>query len=164
MSGRPQGPDRGGDLITRLLVRMVADRRDREELQTSFDELRRRGHHGRLWYWREVLRTVWALRADPNWSTRPGRSLLESTWADLRWSVRLLWRSPDVTLVAVPTLALAVGATTALFSFADALLLRPLAVDEPDRLIALHHATTGEKQRIHRAELIGGTASRQVRQ
>ena len=50
---------------------------------------------------------------------------------------RSLWRSPGFTTVAVLSLALGIGVTTALFSLADAILLRPFPVREPDRLAAL---------------------------
>ena len=57
---------------------------------------------------------------------------------DLRSGVRALVATPVVTLVAVLSLALGIGATTALFSIFDSLLLRSLPVQEPARLAALH--------------------------
>ena len=54
---------------------------------------------------------------------------------DLRYGVRMLLKRPSVTLVAVLSLALGIGANTAIFSLIDALMLKSLPVREPDRLV-----------------------------
>src|SRR5579859_5739665 len=60
----------------------------------------------------------------------------------LRHALRLLAKSPGFTLVSISSLAIGIGATSAMFSFADALLLRPLPVMEPGRIAAVNTATT----------------------
>src|SRR5687767_10389901 len=54
---------------------------------------------------------------------------------DFRGAVRLLRRTPGFSAVAIATIALAIGANTAMFSFVNGMLLRPLPYPEPDRIV-----------------------------
>jgi predicted permease len=64
--------------------------------------------------------------------------MLESVRRDVGYAARWLLRSPGFTLVAVASLAVGIGFNTALFSIVDALLLRPLPVERPDRLVDVY--------------------------
>src|SRR5579872_1468049 len=60
---------------------------------------------------------------------------------DLRYAWRGLWRTPTVTAVAVLSLALGIGASTAIFSVTNAVILRSLPVRNPDELVMLRYVS-----------------------
>src|SRR5271168_5339013 len=64
-------------------------------------------------------------------------------WNDIRYGLRLLGKNPGFTAVAVLSLAIGIGANTALFSIIDGLLLHPLPYKEADRLVILWNRSPG---------------------
>ena len=121
--------------------------RFRDDLERDFADLL--AARGRGAAWRAVLpdlaRSLPGTYAHVGPSRRrrrlfypPGESAMSSLVFDMRHAVRALIQAPVFTAITVATLALGIGANSAIFSLVNAVLLRPLGYHEPDRLMLLY--------------------------
>ena len=66
---------------------------------------------------------------------------MERIFSDIRYGLRSLLKRPGATAVALVTLALGIGVNTAIFSAVDSVLLRPLPLQDPDRVVSIWEHT-----------------------
>ncbi|HEX7121210.1 MAG TPA: ABC transporter permease [Gemmatimonadaceae bacterium] len=133
------GPPRGA----LALLRWRVPRADREfvigDLVEAFEtRAQRRGTRAaRRWFWRESLAIglkPWPATPTTGIPAAPKESLMQSFTQDLRFATRMIVRSPAVSVLTVLTLALGIGATSAIYSVARPALFDPPPYPDPDRL------------------------------
>jgi predicted permease len=111
---------------------------------------RRRGDSpvaAHAWFWWQTMRCLAAPPpVHPNAlaaGSPHGDSRMRTLFADLRYAFRIMSRTPSFAVAVVSVLALGIGANTTIFSIVNAVLLRPLPFEEPDRLVRIFTRTPG---------------------
>jgi putative ABC transport system permease protein len=79
------------------------------------------------------------VRTRESYREQRGIPLLETMWRDIRLAMRSLRRTPGVTAAVIATMAIGIGANTAIFSVVNGVLLKPLPYPDPSRLVSLDH-------------------------
>jgi len=152
-----------GDLIeewnTRIARLKPFHLRSHSELRWTHRSLRRRwagssSHAATLWYWRQALLVAvrYAWRREPSVEpagagARSMRMSFDNLRQDLRYAVRSYAKAPSFALTILLTLALGIGASTAIFSMVNGILLRPLPLPDPDTLMYANEINTNMDRR-----------------
>ena len=150
----PAPPRLAESLLRRVLPPGVAGESTKGDLDQEFAESLSTDSalRARVWYSLEALKFAarygrqeigdW-LGSGQRTAKRTGDSTMSVFMQELRYAVRRLIRSPLFSLVAVLTLAIGIGANTAIFSLVNGILLKPLPFDQPDELVGVWHTAPG---------------------
>jgi hypothetical protein len=99
------------------------------------------------WFWWQTMRCLAApppVHPNPSVAGSPqGDSRMRTVFSDLRHAFRVMSRTPSFAIAVVGVLALGIGASTTIFSIVNAVLLRPLPFEEPERLVRIFTRTPG---------------------
>ena len=101
----------------------------------------------REWYWRHAVRVLLLRRSryrTPSSHAQPRKPTMQNFLHDVRFGLRLLRHSPGFTTVVTLTLAVGIGATTAIYSVVHAALLAPLPFKDPDQLVLVYNGSSFE--------------------
>ena len=79
---------------------------------------------------------------------------MSELWRDIRYGLRLFWKSPGFTAVSLIALALGIGATTAIFSLLYSVLLAPLPYVGGDRIMMVWSMQKGERRNVSPADYL----------
>ena len=142
----PRTPPRLADwLLRRTLPRGPRGDTLRGDL---VEELRAHPGSGRAaarTYWRHAISLAvrYAWRRGPGGAERRTPMLLDSLRQDVRFAARAYAKTPAFTVVILATLALGIGASTAIFSMVNGIVLKPLPFPDPDRLVFVNELHNG---------------------
>ena len=130
--------------LAMLLMRMLLPRHHWEPIAGDLEEEWNSGGVSRFRFWHLGLRSIgacWIDRVSTDReptiiqdSSRKGDGHMQSLLQDVRYGCRLMWRSPGFTIAATATLALGIGANSAIFSLLNVLSLKPLPYHDPSHV------------------------------